>query len=139
MSDGHILSFGPYQLDANKEQFWCDDQPVRLPPKVFQVLSYLAERPGQLVTKAELFREIWAETVGGDAELTRCIQELRKARQDNAREPRYIETVHRRGFRFIAPLNPAPPVPGSKFQVPNENDKQEGNGRETERETEIEI
>ena len=74
---------------------------MRLPPKAFQVLRYLAERPGQLVTKEELFRVIWADTVVGDAALTMCIQELRKALQDNAREPQYIETVHRRGFRFI--------------------------------------
>jgi len=80
MSDGHILRFDPYQLDTNKEQFCCDGHPVRLPPKVFQTLSYLAERPGQLVIKEELFRVVWAETVVGDAALTMCIQELHKAR-----------------------------------------------------------
>ncbi|MGE0825832.1 MAG: winged helix-turn-helix domain-containing tetratricopeptide repeat protein, partial [Candidatus Binatia bacterium] len=101
MSDGQMLRFGPYHLDPQKEQFWCDGQPVRLTPKAFQVLSYLAERPGQLVTKEELFRVVWADTVVGDAALTMCIQEIRKALQDNAREPQYIETVHRRGFRFI--------------------------------------
>jgi DNA-binding winged helix-turn-helix (wHTH) protein len=101
MPDGHLLHFGPYQLDLRQEQFWCDGQPVRLPPKVFQVLSYLAERPGQLVTKEELFRVVWPDTVVGDAALTMCIQEIRKALGDNAREPQYIETVPRRGFRFI--------------------------------------
>jgi len=79
MSDGHLLCFGPYQLDANKEQFWCDGRSVRLLPKAFQVLRYLAERPGQLVSKKELFRVVWSETVVGDAALTMCIQELRKA------------------------------------------------------------
>src|SRR5215813_12680269 len=121
MPDGHLLCFGPYQLDAKKEQFWCDGQPVRLPPKVFQVLRYLVERPGQLVSKEELFPEIWVDTVVGDAALTMCIQELRKALQDNAREPQYVETVHRRGFRFIAAIT-AQPVASRKNGEANSQD-----------------
>src|SRR6187200_3250939 len=101
MPGGQILSFGPYQLDPKQEQFWHATQPVRLTPKAFQVLCYVVERPGQLVTKEELFRVVWADTVVSDAALTTCVQELRKALQDNARAPQYIETVHRRGFRFI--------------------------------------
>ncbi len=116
MPDSPILCFGPYQLDLKQEQFWSDGQPVRLPPKVFQVLRYLAERPGQLVTKEELFRVVWADTVVGDAALTMCIQELRKALADNAREPQYIETVPRRGFRFL-PVVTTQPVQGSRFKV----------------------
>ena len=99
-----ILSFGPYQLDIEKVQLWCDTQPVRLTPKAFQVLCYLVERPGQLVTKEELFRVVWADTVVGDAALTMCIQEIRKALGDTPKSPQYMETVHRLGFRFIAPV-----------------------------------
>ena len=51
MPSSQILSFGPYQLDTEKVQLWCETQPVRLTPKAFQVLCYLVERPGQLVTK----------------------------------------------------------------------------------------
>ena len=102
MPDSPILSFGPYQLDTEKVRLWCDTQPVRLTPKAFQVLCYVVERPGQLVTKEELFRVVWADTVVGDAALTVCIQEIRKALQDNAKSPQYLETVHRQGFRFIA-------------------------------------
>jgi DNA-binding winged helix-turn-helix (wHTH) protein len=102
MPNSHILSFGPYQLDTEKVRLWCDTQPVRLTPKAFQVLCYVVERPGQLVTKEELFRVVWADTVVGDAALTMCIQEIRKALQDNAKSPQYLETVHRQGFRFIA-------------------------------------
>ena len=80
---------------------WHDTQPVRLTPKAFQVLGYVVERPGQLVTKEELFRVVWADTVVSDAALTTCIQEIRKALQDDAKSPQYLETVHRRGFRFI--------------------------------------
>ncbi|MGE0827127.1 MAG: tetratricopeptide repeat protein [Candidatus Binatia bacterium] len=122
MPDGHILRFGPYQLDAKNEQFWRDGQPVRLTPKAFQVLSYLTERPGQLVTKEELFRVVWADTVVGDAALTMCIQEIRKALQDNAREPRYLETVHRRGFRFIGTVVSSQ-KPGARSQAGEKNQK----------------
>src|SRR5215470_8166240 len=102
MPGGQILSFGPYRLDTEKEQLWRESQPVRLTPKAFQVLCYVVARPGQLVTKEELFRVVWAGTVVSDAALTTCIQEIRRALQDNARHPHYLETVPRRGFRFIA-------------------------------------
>jgi TolB-like protein/DNA-binding winged helix-turn-helix (wHTH) protein/Flp pilus assembly protein TadD len=108
MPGSPILSFGPYQLDTEKVRLWCDTQPVRLTPKAFQVLCYVAERPGQLVTKEELFRVVWADTVVGDAALTMRIQEIRKALQDNAKSPQYLETVHRQGFRFIAAVTAAP-------------------------------
>ncbi len=104
MADNHSLSFGPYQLDLTKEQLWCEAQPVRLTPKAFQVLCYLAGRPGQVVTKDELFRVAWPDTVVGDAALTMCIQEIRKALHDQSRSPQYVETVHRRGFRFIGTI-----------------------------------
>src|ERR1043166_2024673 len=75
---------------------------VHLTPKALALLSYMAERPGEVITKEELFGAIWPETAVGDAALVTCIQELRKALRDDARRPRYIETVHRRGYRFIA-------------------------------------
>jgi DNA-binding winged helix-turn-helix (wHTH) protein len=96
-----ILSFGPFQLDAANAQLWCETQPVRLTAKALQVLSYLAERPGQLVTKDELFGAVWPDTVVSDATLTSNIQAVRHVLGDDSRSPQYIETVHRRGFRFI--------------------------------------
>jgi TolB-like protein/DNA-binding winged helix-turn-helix (wHTH) protein/predicted Zn-dependent protease len=119
MLNGPILSFGPYQLDTEKVRLWCDTQPIRLTPKAFQVLCYVVERPGQLVTKEELFRVVWADTVVGDAALTMCIQEIRKALQDNAKSPRYLETVHRQGFRFIAE------VQGLRSKVQSQDEKQQ--------------
>ena len=77
---------------------------VRLTPKALALLSFLAGRPGEVVTKDELFAAVWPKTEVGDAALVTCIQELRKALRDNARRPRYIETLHRRGYRFIAKL-----------------------------------
>ena len=132
MPEGHIRSFGPYQLDLAQEQLRLDAQPVRLTPRAFQVLSYVLERPGQLVTKEELFRVLWADTVVGDAALTMCIQEIRKALQDDAKHPQYLETVHRRGFRFIAPVAAAAAPVGSL----DEAQRNPGEKSETEIETE---
>src|SRR3954464_13725300 len=79
----------------------------KLTPKGLALLSYLTERPGEVVTKDELFAALWPDTTVGDAALVTCIQELRSALKDDARQPRYIETLHRRGYRFIGKAAPA--------------------------------
>src|SRR5262249_5354807 len=68
----------------------------KLTPKALAVLGLLVTRSGQVVTKAEVFKTVWADTVVSDDALTSCIQELRRALGDDARKPRFIETVHRR-------------------------------------------
>jgi pimeloyl-ACP methyl ester carboxylesterase len=97
------VRFGPYRLDPAEERLWRGEKVVRLTAKTFSVLRYLAEHSGRLVTKEELFKALWPKTAVGDAALTRCIRELREALTDDPREPHYVETVHRRGFRFIGP------------------------------------
>ena len=124
MADEQTVNFGPYRLDPANARLWQGTQPLRLTPKAFQVLCYLAERPGQLVTKDELFAAVWAETVVSEATLTSAIQEIRKAFQDNAREPQYVETVPKRGFRFIAPLTTAQPVVSSQPSVVSRREAQ---------------
>ena len=124
MPEGHIRSFGPYQLDLAQEQLRCDTHPVRLTPKAFQVLSYVLERRGQLVTKEELFRVVWADTVVGDAALTMCIQEIRKALQDDAKSPQYLETVHRRGFRFLGEVVSSQEAVDSRQEQERESNEQ---------------
>jgi DNA-binding winged helix-turn-helix (wHTH) protein len=99
-----ILHFGAYQLDLAGQQLWRGQEAVRLTGKAFAVLAYLVRQPGQLVSKDDLFHAVWPDTVVSDSALTTCIKELRKALQDRAKAPQYIETVHRRGFRFIAAL-----------------------------------
>ena len=111
------LSFGPYQFDPAHGQLWRGTQIVKLSPKTLAVLRLLVTRPGQVVSKEELFQIVWPRTVVSDAALTSCIQELRQVLRDDARKPRYLETVHRRGYRFIAPLGTASPVPSLKSQV----------------------
>ena len=91
------LRFGPYRLDLEHGQLWRGTQGVKLTPKALAVLRQLVQQAGQVVSKEELFQTVWADTVVSDAALTFCIQELRRALRDDAKEPRYIETVHRRG------------------------------------------
>jgi len=115
MAPEQALRFGPYRLDASEEQVWRGQELVKLTPKSFSVLRYLAERPKRLVTKEELFRALWPDTVVSDAALTRCIREIREALTDDARSPHYIETAHRRGFRFVGPpAEVRQPIPRTK-------------------------
>ena len=107
------LNFGRYRLDP-RGGLTSGAREIRLTPKALALLSFLAERPGAVVTKDELFAAVWPETTVGDAALVTCIQELRSALKDDARRPRYIETLHRRGYRFIG--KPAS-VPAPKDQV----------------------
>ena len=101
------LAFGRFRLEP-RGGLKSGAREVRLTPKALALLSYLAERPGEVITKQELFGAVWPETTVGDAALVTCIQELRKALRDDARKPRYIETLHRRGYRFIGKTNAGP-------------------------------
>jgi DNA-binding winged helix-turn-helix (wHTH) protein/tetratricopeptide (TPR) repeat protein len=101
-NESRPLQFGPFHLDSSNARLFRGDEVVRLTPKAFDVLSYLAQRPGQLVTKDELLETLWDDTLVTDASLVVCIREIRKALDDDAQAPRYIETVHRRGYRFVA-------------------------------------
>jgi TolB-like protein/DNA-binding winged helix-turn-helix (wHTH) protein len=74
---------------------------IKLTPKAFAVLHYLLTNSGRVVTKEELFTTVWPETVVSDVALSVCVREIRKSLKDDAKVPQYIETVHRRGFRFI--------------------------------------
>jgi DNA-binding winged helix-turn-helix (wHTH) protein len=83
------------------EWVWLGERRLQLPPKAFAVLRYLIEHPGRLVSKTELLDAVWADTVVSEWVLTTCMREIRQALNEKAQEPRYIETVHRRGYRFI--------------------------------------
>jgi TolB-like protein len=97
------LTFGRYRLDP-RGGLMSGTRGVRLTPKALALLSYMAGRPNQVIPKEELFAAVWPEVTVGDAALVTCIQELRRALGDDARRPRYIETLHRRGYRFIGKL-----------------------------------
>ncbi|ETW95013.1 MAG: hypothetical protein ETSY2_48760, partial [Candidatus Entotheonella gemina] len=104
MRDWRLLRFDDFRIDLTDERLWRDDKHVRLTPKTFAMLRCLAERPGQLVTKEELLDAVWPETVVSESVLTNCMRELRRALGDQARAPQFIETVHRRGYRFMAEI-----------------------------------
>jgi DNA-binding winged helix-turn-helix (wHTH) protein/tetratricopeptide (TPR) repeat protein len=97
-----VIQFPPFRLDADNEQLWRNEHPVRLRRRVFAVLRYLAERPGQLVRTGELFAAVWPDTYVSQVVVKGCIAELRRALKDSPAQPRIIETVHGRGYRFIA-------------------------------------
>ncbi|MGH8654899.1 MAG: AAA family ATPase, partial [Gammaproteobacteria bacterium] len=80
---------------------WHKNQPVALPPRAFSVLCYLVEHAGALVTKDEVLDAVWQHRFVSESVLKVCINELRRTLDDSAKTPRYIETVSRRGYRFI--------------------------------------
>src|SRR5262245_14485509 len=96
------VRFGPYRLEGPAGLLWRRGRVVPLPPKATCVLWALASRPGQLVTKQALLEIGWPDTAVGDAVLTVSIRTLRQVLDDARSHPRYIETVHRRGYRFVA-------------------------------------
>jgi DNA-binding winged helix-turn-helix (wHTH) protein/predicted ATPase/type II secretory pathway predicted ATPase ExeA len=112
----HLL-FPPFRLDPANERLWHGTQEIVLRRKTFAVLRYLVERPDQLVSKAELLQAVWPSTYVSDVVLTGCIRDLRKALGDRPHAPRFIETVHRRGYRFIAPVTTTPPVVSQQLSV----------------------
>ena len=80
----------------------------RVEPKVMSVLAYLASRPGEVATKEEILASVWPDAVVEEGALARCVSELRRVLGDDARQPRYIETLPRRGYRLVAAVEPFP-------------------------------
>lgn len=111
------LGFGRYRLEP-RGGLMSGDRAVRLTPKALALLSFMAGRPGEVIPKDELFAAVWPDVAVGDAALVTCIQELRKALGDDARRPRYIETVHRRGYRFVGKIVAAPARPAIDGTTP---------------------
>lgn len=120
-ADLPVLSFGPFVLDRANARLTRDGQALDLPPKDLDVLAFLAQRPARLVSKDELLDAVWQHRFVSDSVLASVVSRLRGVLGDSAREPRYIETAPRRGYRFIAavrhaaapPVPALPPVPGA--------------------------
>src|SRR6266849_2704562 len=96
------------RIEAENEWAWCGARRLKLTPRAFAVLRHLVEHRGRLITKDELLTTVWRDAIVGDAALASCIRDLRKALGDSSRTPQYIQTVHRRGFRFIGPVTLPP-------------------------------
>src|SRR5207244_10909189 len=82
---------------------------AHLEPKVIQVLVYLAEHPDEVIPKERLIQAVWADTFVTDDVLTRAISELRRAFEDDPKDPRFIQTIPKGGYRLIAPVAPVFP------------------------------
>lgn len=112
-----LLRFGRFEVDLRRQELRREGVRLRLQPQPFKLLVLLALRPGELVTREELQRELW----GGDTfvdfgqGLGFCVRQVRCALGDDARAPVYLQTLPRRGYRFLAPVEhlaePAPPRP----------------------------
>ena len=111
------VSFGGYRFDVGTARLWAGTREVRLTPKAAAVLKVLVTHAGEPVTKEDLFASVWNDTVVSDDALTSCIQELRRALADDAKQPRFIETRHRRGYRFVAAVAAAAPGVVADLQV----------------------
>src|SRR5262245_43719624 len=101
------LTFGPFRLDSESGDLDGPLGRIPLTPKAMAVLLYLARRPGKLVAKNELLETLWPNVFVTDSSIKVCIQEIRRALDDDAKAPKIIETAHRRGYRFIAPITEA--------------------------------
>ena len=114
MSRPTLYAFGPFVLDAAAFRLSRDGKPLTASPKVLDLLRYMLDRPSTLVTKEELFRAIWPDVIVSDNALTQAVSELRQALHDDPSKPTYVQTVARRGYRFIAPVETTTAAPSPK-------------------------
>lgn len=105
------LNSGEIRLDTVDERLWLAGEPRHVNGKAFLLLRMLMQRPQMLVTKEEIFESVWGGLAVSDSVLTTAIKELRQALDDDARQPTLIETVHRRGYRFMTPVTASDEIP----------------------------
>lgn len=115
MNSGEALCFSDFRIDARNQELWRGAELLAVRPKTFQVLLYLASNSQRLVTREELLSRIWPAAMGPSSLLRSSIWELRQVLGDTASAPRYLATVSRRGYRFLAevvaglPAHPSSP------------------------------
>ena len=109
---GRFVRFGSFEADLQEGKLTKMGSRVRLQEQPFRILAQLLERPGQLVTREEIRQKLWSHDtyVGFDDALNTAVRKLREALNDSADNPRFLETVPRRGYRFVAPVD-GPPEP----------------------------
>jgi cholera toxin transcriptional activator len=101
-----VVRFGVFEVDLRTVELRKQGVRIRLPSQSFQVLAALLLRPGELVTREELKQKLWPSDSFGDFEhgLNAAVNRVRDALGDSSDNPRFVETLHRRGYRFIAPV-----------------------------------
>ena len=116
MTDSGVrqFEFGPYRIDEEQRLLHRGEELIPLPPKVADTLLALLANASRMVEKSDLMKTVWPDTFVEEGALARNISVLRKALEGEVGEGSYIETIPRRGYRFVAPLVPVPvPVPVS--------------------------
>ncbi len=112
----HVVHFGVFEVDLRSRELRKHGLKVKIQEQPFRVLAMLLEQPGEVVAREELRKKLWpAETfVDFEHGLNAAINKLREALGDSADNPRFVETLHRRGYRFIAPVVIHPLSPSSE-------------------------
>ena len=116
IGEKQILRFGPYQLDTQCGQVRKNGFGIKLQGQPVQILEILLEKPGELVTREELRQHLWSSDtfVDFDHSLNTAIKRLRQALEDDAETPHYIETIPKRGYRFIGEIDREEPTPDAQ-------------------------
>jgi len=117
------LYIGDWQVSPMQGVVSREGENVRLEPKAVEVLAYLASRPGEVVSRDDLEKAVWPGALVGYDAVTNTVIKLRKALGDDARRPRYIETIPKRGYRLIAPVQASPADESQTGGATNHNAK----------------
>jgi DNA-binding winged helix-turn-helix (wHTH) protein/Tol biopolymer transport system component len=114
-----VLAFGPFTFDPNRRLLSRDGQEVALPPRVLSVLELLLQQAGEVVSRQTLIETIWKDAFVTDTSLAEAVSALRQVLGDDSQAPTYIQTLHRRGYRFVAPVtsDAASSVPAPRKQT----------------------
>src|SRR5579859_2760248 len=107
MSTASHYCFGPFRLDPHVGQLLRDGQPIRIPPKALAILQFLVSQPGRVVSKDDIQRAVWPDVQVEEKNLAVQMVAVRKALEDDSAHPLFIQTIPRRGYRFIAPVRVA--------------------------------
>src|SRR5260370_17347050 len=105
------VAFGPYELDLRRGELRKEGRRIRLQEQPFQILRMLLESPGEVVSREEIRKHLWPDdtVVEFDHSINAAVKRLRDALRDSADQPRYVETLARRGYRFVGAVEAAPP------------------------------
>jgi DNA-binding winged helix-turn-helix (wHTH) protein len=120
------ICFDDFQLDYGRFQLFRRGIPVRLEGLPLQLLMFMVEKPGQLVTREQISSELWSKDVFIEVEqgINTAIRKIRRALEDDANQPQYLQTVVGRGYRFVAPTaveDASRPAPAEAFVISPED------------------
>jgi DNA-binding winged helix-turn-helix (wHTH) protein len=103
-----VVYFGPFRLDLSDGLLTRGGEEVRLPPRALAILQHLVERAGRIVSKQSLMDVAWKDAHVSETSLTEAVGLIRQALGDDSQKPEFIQTVHRRGYRFVAAIATEP-------------------------------